>query len=237
MIPNKAITRDQFYTILDYQKLFDGGEATICESDTPFSVYKLFSHCSKPIAMPPNKVKKISRLYDEQVDYSVKPLYTISLEDIIVGYEMTSDINLTKAQIEFLPFEEKKYFLTKTKEILEYFSSLGIIYGDVEPRNILFDRNTGRIEFCDMDNIAWDELPMDLLPNHVVDYNAARPIDKNLHPYMHNLMTLRSFGIDQYWATPKELRQHFKRPARKTIKSMKDPANFNNEYIIQYLKK
>ena len=237
MIPNKAITRDQFYTILDYQKLFDGGEATICESDTPFSVYKLFSHCSKPIAMPENKVKKISRLYDMQPLHSVTPLCTISLDDVIVGYEMSSDIDLTRAQIEYLPIEEKLYFLNKTKEILEYFTSLGIIYGDVAPRNILFDRNTGRIEFCDMDNIAWDDLPMDLLPNNVVDYNASRTIDKNLHPYMHNLMTLRSFGIDQYWATPKELRQHFKRPARKTIKSMKDPADFNNEYIVQYLKK
>ena len=33
------------------------------------------------------------------------------------------------------------------KEILEYYSSIGIIYGDVEPRNILFDRNTGDIKF------------------------------------------------------------------------------------------
>lgn len=237
MIPNKEISRSQFYELVDYQKLFAGGEATICEGDTPFSVYKLFYHCSTPVAMPQNKVKKITRLYDEQVDYSVHPLCTVSLDDVIVGYEMTSDIDLTKAQIEFLPDEEKKYFLTKTKEILEYFASLGIIYGDVEPRNILFDRNTGRIEFCDMDNIAWDDLPMDLLPNHVVDYNASRPIDQNIHPYMHNIMTLKSFGIDQYWATKKELRQHFKRPARKTIKSMKDPANFNNEYIVQYLKK
>ena len=237
MIPNKEITRSQFYELVDYQKLYAGGEATICESDTPFSVYKLFYHCSTPVAMPPNKVKKISRLYDEQVDYSVHPLCTVSLDDVIVGYEMTSDIDLNKAQINFLPDEEKKYFLTKTKEILEYFSSLGIIYGDVEPRNILFDRNTGRIEFCDMDNIAWDDLPMDLLPSHVQDYNASRPIDKNLHPYMHNIMTLKSLGLDTYWATRRELRSHFKRPAIKTIKSMKDPANFNNEYIVQYLKK
>lgn len=88
-----------------------------------------------------------------------------------------------------------------------------------------------------MDNIAWDDLPMDLLPSHVQDYNTSRPIDQNLHPYMHNLMTLKSLGLDTYWATRRELRSHFKRPAIKTIKSMKDPANFNNEYIVQYLKK
>ena len=237
MIPNKAITRSQFYDLVDYQKLTSGGEATICEGDTPFSVYKLFYHCSTPVAMPENKIKKISRLYDMQLKHSVQPLCTVSLDDVIVGYEMTSDVDLTKTQLCFLPFEEKKYFLEKTKEILEYFSSLGIIYGDVEPRNILFDRNTGRIEFCDMDNIAIGDLPMDLLPNHVVDYNVSRPIDQNLHPYMHNLMTLKSLGIDTYWASRRELRTHFKRPAIRTIKSMKDPSNFNNEYIIQYLKK
>ena len=237
MIPNKAITRSQFYELVDYQKLTSGGEATICESDTPFSVYKLFYHCSTPVAMPENKVKKIQMLYDMQPLHSVTPLCTVSLDDVIVGYEMTSDVGLTKAQIGFLPFEEKKYFLEKTKEILEYFSSLGIIYGDVEPRNILFDRNTGRIEFCDMDNIVIGNLPMDLLPSSVIDYNTSHPIDPNLHPYMHNLMTLKSFGIDTYWATRKELRTHFKRPARKTIKTMKNPADFNNEYIVQYLKK
>lgn len=237
MIPNKQITRSEFYRLIDYQKLYSGGEATICESDTPFSVYKLFYQSSTPVAMPQNKIKKIQLLYDMQPLHSVTPLCTISLEDVIVGYEMTSDIDLNKAQITFLPFEEKKYFLEKTKEILEYFSSIGVIYGDVEPRNILFDRNTGRIEFCDMDNIAIDNLPMDLLPNNVLDYNSTRPIDQNLHPYMHNLMTLKSFGIDTYWATKKELKSHFKKTAIKTIKSMKDPANFNNEYIIQYLKK
>lgn len=88
-----------------------------------------------------------------------------------------------------------------------------------------------------MDNIAIGDLPMDLLPSHVQEYNASRPIDQNLHPYMHNLMTLKSFGIDTYWATRKELRSHFKRRAIKTIKSMKEPKHFNNEYIVQYLKK
>lgn len=237
MIPNKPITEEKFFDLIAYQKLFTGGEATICEADTPFSVYKLFAKDYTPIAMPENKVKKIARLYDMQPLHSVTPLCTISLNDVIVGYELTSDIDLKKAQISFLPFEEKKYFLEKTKEILEHFASLGIIYGDVEPRNILFNRQTGQILFCDMDNIALEDLPMDLLPNHVIEYNASRPIDQNLHPYMHNLMTLKSFGIDTYWATKKELRQHFKRPAFKIVKSMKEPKNFSNEYIVEYLKK
>ncbi len=237
MIPNKKITKKQFHDIITWQKLFTGGEATICETDTPFSVYKLFSKVSKPIAMPENKVKKIQRLYDMQPLHSTTPLATISLNDVIVGYEMTSDIDLTRAKIEFLPIEEKKYFLEKTKQILEYFTSLGIVYGDLEPRNILFDRNTGRIEFCDMDNVALDDLPMDLLPNNVREYSAYRPIDERIHPYMHNLMALKSFGLDTYWASKSDVKEYFKSHAYKIVQSMQDPTDFTDEYIVQYLKK
>ena len=35
MIPNKAITKQEFNHLITYQKLVSGGEATICESDTP----------------------------------------------------------------------------------------------------------------------------------------------------------------------------------------------------------
>lgn len=237
MIPNKAITKKEFNHLITYQKLVSGGEATICESDTPLSVYKLFSKRQKPIAMPKNKIEKIRDLYDMHVQHAVQPLCTISLNDIIVGYEMTSDVGLEKAKLEFLPPEEKIYFLTKTKEILEYFSSLGIIYGDIEPRNILFNRDTGDIRFCDMDNISLNGHPMDLLPSDVLLYDAARPLDKSIHPYMHNLMTLKSLHLDTYWTSRSELRQYFKRPAIKTVESMQDPEFFNNEYIIQHIKK
>lgn len=237
MIPNKRITEDQFFDLIAYQKLTSGGEATICESDTPFSMYKLFSSKYTPIAMPESKVQKISALYDMKVKNSVQPICTVSLNDIIVGYEMSSDVGLRKTETYFLDPQEKLYFLNKTKEILEYFTSLGIIYGDVEPRNILFNRENGDIQFCDMDNIALNGIPMDILPNGVLEYSASRPIDQNIHPYMHNIMTLRAYGYDTYWAPRKELRKNFKRKAYTTVKSMKEPRDFNNEYIVQYIKK
>ena len=131
----------------------------------------------------------------------------------------------------------KKYFLTKTKVILEYFSSIGIIYGDLAPRNILFDTNTGDIKFCDMDNISIAGIPMELVPFPLQHYEDTKPIDSNVHPYMHNVMSLKTFDLDSYWAKKQDIKRYFKNPAVKIVKSMEQPEHFNNQYIIKYIKK
>lgn len=237
MIPNKKITEDEFHDLITWRKLTHGGEGFICESDNPYSLYKIFSHLDKPKPMGENKEKKIELLHELKPDFSIQPISTISLNDVIIGYEMTTDFGLETYKPYQLSPEELKYFLTKTKDILEYFSSLGIIYGDVEPRNILFDRNTGDIKFCDMDNISINNLPIDTMPFNLQFYEANRQIDSSVHPFMHNIMTLRALGLDLYWASIFDLRKQFKRPAIKTVRSMSKPKEFNNEYIVQYMKK
>ena len=224
MIPNKKITLEEFYDITTWNKITFGGEAIICESDNPYSLYKLFTNLDKPKPMGKNKEKKIELLYELSPDF-------------IIGYEMTTDFELKSYKPYQLSSEELKYFLTKTKEILEYFSSLGIIYGDVEFRNILFNKNTGDIKFCDMDNISINNLSMDVTPLNLQPYEEVKKIDSNVHPYMHNLMTLKSLGMDSYWASKFDIKKHFKKPAIKTVYSMRDPKNFNNEYIIDHVKK
>lgn len=237
MIPNKKITEDEFHDLITWRKITHGGEGFICESDNPYSLYKIFSHLDKPKPMGENKEKKIELLHELKPNFSIQPISTISLNDIIIGYEMTTDYGLESFKPYQLSPEELKYFLTKTKDILEYFSSLGIIYGDVEPRNILFDRNTGDIKFCDMDNISINGIPMDTIPFNLQVYEASRQLDSSVHPYMHNIMTLRALGLDSYWASRFDIRRHFKRPAVKTVFSMNKPKEFNNEYIVQYMKK
>ena len=118
MIPNKKITMDEYHDLITWRKLTYGGEAIICESDNPYSLYKIFSTFDKPKPMGENKEKKIELLHELKPEYAIQPISTISLNDIIIGYEMTTNPNLKKTSFDSLSTEEKKYFLTKTKEIL-----------------------------------------------------------------------------------------------------------------------
>lgn len=237
MIPNKEITKKQFFELIINNKLTFGGEAIICQSDNPYSLYKIFSKAGQPKPMEKNKEMKINYLYETKPDFCIQPINTISLDDIIIGYEMTADPRLKSYESYQLSSEELKYFLIKTRNILEYFSSLGIIYGDIKLSNILFNRDTGDIQFCDMDNIALNNNPMDLIPSTIQSYHDSRSLDVNIHPYMHNIMTLHVLDFDVYLTSKNKLRHYFKRQAIKTIESMKDPKNFDNQYIIQHLKK
>ena len=147
-------------------------------------------------------------------------------------------MNLLGLVVEYNPFHNgHKYHLEESKRILEYYSSLGIIYGDVNPRNILFDRNTGEIQFCDMDNIQFGSLPMDVVPFNLQVYESQRKIDHTAHPFMHNIMTLRAMGLDSYWASRYDLKKVLKRPGYKTVLTMSKPQDFNGEYILPYVKK
>ena len=237
MISNKSITIDEYNRIVSYQRINFGGEAIICESDNPYTLYKIFNYLGSPKAMSKNKENKIELLHELKPKYSVEPISTISLNDVIVGYEMSTDFGLESYKTYELSPEELKYFLTETKRILEYFNSIGIIYGDVEPRNILFNRDTGEIKFCDMDNISINGLPMDTIPFNLQVYEQERDLDYSVHPFMHNIMTLRAIGLDSYWASHLDLRRNLKRPGYKTVLSMSKPSKFNNEYILPYVKK
>lgn len=236
-IPNIKLNKNQVHELLTRHKLVTGGEATICEADNPYTLYKLFSNLGVPKAMGENKEKKIIELYQEDIDYSVRPVSTISLNDIIIGYEMTNEYDLECYKLYQLSNEELLYLLKESKRILEYFSSKGIIYGDIEPRNILFNRYTGEIKFCDMDNTQIGEYKMDKLPYSLIEYDKIRGIDDGVHPYMHNRMTLRAFELDLYCSSKSDVKKVFKRHANDIIKSMRDPREFNDEYIVTYIKK
>ena len=79
-IPNIKLTEKQVQELLTRHKLVTGGEATICDGDNPYTLYKLFSEYGIPKPMGDNK-KKIISLYQEDLDYSINPVSMISLNE------------------------------------------------------------------------------------------------------------------------------------------------------------
>lgn len=236
-IPDKNIDNRIIGSIYNYGKLFSGGEGRICESDKSYTLYKIFDHNGQIREMTDSKISKISLLHDMDVKYMVRPINTISVDGKVIGYEMTYDESFDTVKLYQLSREEQIVYLTKIKEALEYFTTLGIIYADIEDRNILFNRDTGEILFCDVDNISIQDFSVDKLPCTLTEYSFKRGLDSLVHPYMHNLMTLKAFDLDSYFSRDCFLRKYFYRKGIKTIHSMRDIDDFNGEYALKYIRK
>lgn len=237
LMPNTKLTEQQFKDIILHRKLYYGSEAIICDTNNYGTLYKLFSKHNEPQAMGDNKEKKVVELYQRKLKYSARPISTISVNDMIVGYEMTTDYDYDAYKLYQLSIDEIIQILKKSREVLEYFLSEGIIYVDVAPRNILFNRDNGEIMFCDMDNTKINDCSVDKLPFSLIEYDDMRGIDSNASAYAHNYMTLQTFELDTYIATSSVLKAIFTKPAKKIIKTMRNPKQFNGEYLVDYLKK
>jgi len=237
ILPNTNIDEKELYCLLKKGRINRGNEGIICKGQNPNTLYKLFVNQGNPVAMGDNKEKKIIELYKKQISYSVKPVGTISFKNMIIGYEMIDEYNLDKYELYELNKQELIYFLKETKKILEYYSANDIIYGDIEARNILFNKITGEIKFCDMDNIQINQYKMDIIPYKLNYYKEFRKIDSGVHSYLHNLMTLDAFYLDCFYSSKWQLRKLFSYDGLKIIKSMQEPINFNNDYLITKIKK
>lgn len=235
-IPNIELDKKQIEELIYKYRINRGGEAVVTEGITRNTVAKIFVQYGMVMPMGYNKERKIIELYKRQLEHSTIPVRTISNNGLLVGYEMTTDPRLDTYKYYELTLAERKHLLLKTKDILQYFQDNGIIYGDIELRNILFNRENGEVIFCDMDNIQLESYPMDIRPKHLEDFCMKRNVDESVHPFMHNQLTLRVFDLDQY-SSRSAIREKFTRPATKIIKSMKDPNNFIEDYIIKYAKK
>ena len=238
-LPNKKLSEKEILASLLRGKLYGGAEACICESDKEYSVYKIFAENGVILPMGDNKEKKINLLYERDLDYTTKILSTLSYNGEIVGYEMLYDEDLISVPSYNLIFNTKDviYFLKKTKDILEYFKDKDLLYGDVAVRNILFNRKTGEIVFCDIDNVQLDQYKMDILPFDLFDYRDRRGIDYGVHPYMHNKMLLGLFGYDEFCTDARLFRKYLKFGAKNVIVSMIKPEEFDERYLVDYIRK
>ena len=135
--------------------------------------------------------------------------------------------------------------LKETSEILKYFSSEDITYGDVKANNILINRRTKKAKFCDMDNIRLGEHPIDLLNDYVDSiYVGDGSIDSSVDAYMHNLMTLQKLnspGITYdeiiYRLADKKYHRSYKEGAHYSLETMASTEPFVGEYIAPYIKR
>ena len=238
-LPNKKLDDKEMLGSFLKGKMYGGAEAVICESDKYYSVYKIFTENGQIVPMGDNKEEKINILYDKELDYTTKILSTISYKGDLVGYEMAYDEELVSQDFYKFAYNKKElvYFLRKTKEILEYFKEHDVLYGDVAVRNILFNRRTGEIAFCDMDNVKIGYRQIDTMPLYLFDYEDRRGIDYGVHPYMHNKMVLDAFGYDEFCVDAYFFRKYLKLASKQTVASMIKPEEFDERYLIDYIRK
>ncbi len=247
-MPNITFSRESLEEITYTERFSKGGEAIICLSNKPNSLYKIFinPYTGEIIDMSDNKFKKIATIYQMGLDYSVRPLSTISMDGRLVGYEMSCNpLHVSMNEISLTP-QQLIEILKRTKDALEYFESKDITYGDVKNNNILINRHTGQIEFCDMDNIRLGENPIDLMGKDLRQYVAKNGVLANADAYMHNLFALKELGFPTKYTTSEgvimtlekgEYPTEFEKFAHPIFEGMVNPESFNGEYAIQYIKK
>lgn len=248
-LPNTTLSWDEYYNIALNQVFAIGDESIICTTDKPNTLYKFFVDpvTRQLIDMPDNKFKKISALYQQDLEYSVKILSTVCAGKYLVGYEMTyNPRNIPFLSLD-LPREKMITMLETIRKGLEYFATKDIVYGDMKGNNILLDPQTGQIEFCDMDNIQVGKYPIDVkgptLTQFLKEYGT---IDHIADIYMHNLFTLKRLNFPTYNPTYKQIiatleygiyPKCFKEDGKRVFESMATPKSFTGEYAIQYIKK
>ena len=257
-LPNINLDRKTI-NMMFMSRIAEGGEAVICRGFKPNSLIKIFvkpesSEYSDSfrvplypdlITMPENKLSKLEVIHQSGLEHSVLPLCTITMHKRLVGYEMTYDPNDKQLNGQNLSREELIHFLEQSKAILEYYKEHDIVYGDVNANNLLINRKTGQVKFCDIDNIKIGEYPIDVMGRDLNIYTILHGLDSSADAYMHNVMTLHQLRKDRFgmifepvsWLVKKDFSKDLTNDAKEVLESMREPKNFNGEYVIQYIKK
>lgn len=215
-----------------------GSEAVVCRTNNPHTLYKIFTKGGlEPIPMSDNKLRKIEEICNLQLENCVQPLGTISNNGILIGYEMTYDPNERRFSPSHITRNELIRRLKQVHDILRYFETKDITYGDVDFQNILVNTQTGNIKFCDIDNMRIRKYPIDFICKSLTEYYDIRGIDQRVDAYMHNLFSLKCLNLDFDSYDSNSIREEFTEPAVRIVESMHDLEVFTGEYIIKYVKK
>lgn len=253
IMPNLELADEDVDFLFNDNRRFDyGGESIICRGIKKNTAYKIFfdRDDNELLMMSDNKFEKIKRQYQHPLEHSIKPLRTITLLGELIGYEMTYDPNDISLLDSIITKEEMIRCLKETKKILEYYHSKDIIYGDVKDDNILINSVTGKISFCDMDNIYMQELPIDVMGQELSDFFDEHQADVIADHYMHNLLTLyktinkEKMKPKSYYEIAAMIREEsisipelYDEDAKCLIKKMEKLSQYDGGYLIDYIKK
>lgn len=206
-------------------------------------VAKIWNSHSK--ALIANKFEKIKRLYQldllEKIN-DVRILKSVSYQGQIIGYLM----NLTHFR-EFNTVlrtrSETLYYLSLVRSQLRNFEKLGIIYGDLSDANIMVSNR--EICFCDLDNVAYQEFGIDLMPTLLDEFIACYgKLDEKAMSYMHNIFTIKELcyledyrEVEAYIESrriPREISPHAYRLICEQMLTI--TPYYEGHYIIDYAK-
>lgn len=235
-LPNTKLSIEEYHKVLKRRKI-SGGEADIYYSENLHTAYKIFSNSKLEGHMSENKAKKLALLYQKPLDHCTRPVSTLSVNGILVGYELTYDNDDKTFLPIYLSRSDLIHYLEESKNILEFFASQGIIYGDVATRNILINRSTGNLKFCDMDNISINNYPIDMFSRELENYRQVWGINQQADIYMHNIMCLNSFDIDLYNYCKGHFSFFFEEAAEDIVSNMQNVKKFNGKSIVSYIKR
>ncbi|MDD5887879.1 MAG: hypothetical protein PUC82_00060 [bacterium] len=233
MLPNIKLTKTEYQRLKQSSPFAFGSEGAIYQSPTN-TIYKIFFDQN---GMCDNKLKKITQLYQRPLEHMVKPLSTISCDDLLLGYEMTYDTTMHNFSPFYLSREDLIHVLETTREQIIYFHHYDITFGDIFPRNILINPKTKTTIFCDIDNIRLGQYPIDLMSKPLAQYCKTCFLDEKTDAYMHSLMTLNSFDLDEKFCDIEEFTYNFQKEGIEVLEGLKNPPVYNGKYLIKYIKK
>ena len=254
-LPNIKITNEEKQNLLNQNNFNYGEDSLIFEAPSLFGENRLAKiwdmdafFCKEKTIQ--NKFEKLKRLY--QIDAlkdinDIQITASISCEEEIIGYLMNKS-----------PYREIDYFPTTHTEMLNYlwlarqklkqFEQMGILYGDISSSNILFFKND--VCFCDLDNVAYQELDMDIVPvclgefMRKYEFSSTRKVNKKAISYMYNLFTIKQLCfldenrlVEEYLESeqiPRELLPLAYKEIRKQMRHV--TPLYEGYYFIDYVK-
>lgn len=245
-LPNTKLTTQELDLLIEDNLFNYGGEAIICKNNNPHSLYKIFVYpgSTDPERMSDNKLKKVTHYYHNDISGLVKPLSTLEHNGILIGYETTYDEAEMSLLDCCLTSPETVSYLEQGQDLLNYFATQDITYGDVTPDNLLVNRRTNQVKFCDIDNTRVGAYPIDVMSYGLTEYyEETGSMDASADVYMHNLLTLEQlyFPNMTYNRIVRQLRlgkgpNDVSEEAKRIIDSMRYPTSFTGEYVLPHIK-